>query len=122
MIEVSIKEETIFFEVKGWDKLWAFKGHLEIPISHITGASTDTEIAKGWWHGFRAPGTQVPGIITAGTFYQDGKRVFWDVHNPENTIVIELDHEHYDKLVIEVEDPITIVNLIKSAITSNSSK
>jgi len=29
----------------------------------------------------------VPGVITAGTFYQDGKRVFWDVHHPEKAIV-----------------------------------
>jgi len=117
MIEVSVKEETIVFEVKGWDKLWAFKSQIEIPKKHITGVIIDTEIAKGWWHGFRAPGTQVPGIITAGTFYQDGKRVFWDVHNPENTIIINLDHESYDKLVIEVSDPVSTVNLIQSAIS-----
>jgi hypothetical protein len=35
------------------------------------------------------PGTNIPGVLTAGTFYQDGKRVFWDVHNPDNTVVIE---------------------------------
>ena len=25
----------------------------------------------------------LPGVITAGTFYQEGERVFWDVHDPE---------------------------------------
>jgi hypothetical protein len=28
-------------------------------------------------------------VITAGMFYQDGKRVFWDVHNPEKYLVID---------------------------------
>jgi len=51
------------------------------------------------------PGTNVPGVITAGTFYQDGKRVFWDVHNPEKTIIIDLHDERYNELVVEVDDP-----------------
>jgi hypothetical protein len=55
--------------------------------------SPDPAIAHGWWRGLRMPGTNIPGVLTAGTFYQDGKRVFWDVHNPENTVVIELKHE-----------------------------
>jgi len=32
------------------------------------------------------------------TFYQDGKRVFWDVHYPEKTIVIDLHGERYNEL------------------------
>jgi len=52
----------------------------------------------------------VPGVITAGTFYQDGKRVFWDVHHPEKTIVIDLQH---NELIVEVEDPEAAVDLIQ---------
>jgi hypothetical protein len=58
----------------------------------------------------------VPGVITAGTFYQDGKRVFWDVHHPERTIVLDLHDEHYNQLVIEVSDPQAAINLIQSAL------
>jgi hypothetical protein len=39
------------------------------------------------------------------TFYQDGKRVFWDVHHPEKTIVIDLHDERYNELVVEVHEP-----------------
>jgi len=51
------------------------------------------------------PGTNITGVLTAGTFYQDGKRVFWDVHNPENTVVIALKGERYNDLIVEVADP-----------------
>src|SRR5580700_8224962 len=78
---------------------------LEIPLVHITGVRADSEVACGWWHGVRMPGTSVPGVITAGTFYQDGKRVFWDVHHPEKTIVIDLHDERFNELVVEVADP-----------------
>ena len=58
----------------------------------------------------------MPGVITAGAFYQDGKRVFWDVHHPEKTIVIDLHDEQYNELIVEVEDPEAAVDLIQSAI------
>jgi len=62
------------------------------------------------------PGTTFPGVITAGTFYQHGKRVFWDVHNPERTIVIDLKDERYNELIVEVEDPNFAVDLVKAAL------
>jgi len=78
--------------------------------------SGNPEIAHGWWHGLRMPGTSIPGVLTAGTFYQDGKRVFWDVHSPENTIVIELKDEWYNELIVEVADPQVAVELVKAAL------
>lgn len=61
-------------------------------------------------------GTNLPGVITAGTFYQDGERVFWDVHHPEKTIVIDLDDERYNELIVEVDDPEEAVKLIQTAL------
>jgi len=103
-------------QIKGADKLWAFKSSLEIPLVHIAGVRADPQIAHGWGHGVRLPGTNVPGLITAGTFYQDGKRVFWDVHNPANTVVITLRDERYDELVVEVANPPEAVKMIQDVL------
>lgn len=72
------------------------------------------------WDGgrdFRALGTYVPGVIAAGTFYQEGEKVFWDVHNPEKTEVIRLRDEKYSRLVVEVEDPPATVVAIQEALS-----
>jgi hypothetical protein len=61
------------------------------------------------------PGTQIPGLLTAGTFYQSDGAVFYDVHDAERTIVLDLEHEHYKRLVIEVENPDAAVALLQSA-------
>jgi hypothetical protein len=90
LVDLSIAEGKLTLHVRGADKLWAFKSSLEIPLVHIAVVRADPEAARGWYHGIRMPGTNVPGVITAGTFYQEGKRVFWDVHHPEKTIVINL--------------------------------
>ena len=117
MVDVTIEGDRLHFDVQGWDKLWALKSHLDIPLSHVLSVRVDPEPARGWWHGFRLPGTQIPGLLTAGTFYQSDGAVFYDVHDPERTIVLELDHEHYTRLVVEVADPVTTAALIRSAIT-----
>lgn len=87
MVEISVHGDRIRFSVQGWDQLWALKSALEIP-----------------------------GVLTAGTFYQADGAVFYDVHDPERTIVLELDHEHYRRLVVEVADPPAAVAAIDGAI------
>ena len=115
MVSVSIDGDRVRFDVQGWDKLWALKSQLEIPLAHIRSVRADSEPARGWWHGLRMPGTQIPGLLTAGTFYQSDGAVFYDVHDPERTVVFELDHEHYHRLVIEVEDPASVVAMFPTA-------
>jgi hypothetical protein len=116
MVDLSISNGNLVLHVRGTDKLWAFKSSLEIPLPHVTGIWSDPAIAQGWWHGFRMPGTNLPGAITAGTFYQDGKRVFWDVHDPDKTVVIMLRDERYNELVVEVADPRAAIALIERAV------
>lgn len=120
MVNVSIEGGRVRFEVEGWDKLWAFKSQIEIPIGHIRGARIDPEPARGWWHGLRLPGTSLPGVITAGTYYQADGAVFFDVHDPDRTVVVELDNEQYRRLVIEVENPIDVVARLQSAIARSA--
>ncbi len=116
MVDLSVAGGKLTLHVRGADKLWALKSSLEIPLAHVAGVRADPEAARGWWHGLRLPGTNVPGVITAGTFYQDGKRIFWDVHHPEKTIVIDLHDERFNELVVEVADPEMAVRLIQTAL------
>jgi hypothetical protein len=99
LVDLTVAEGKLMLHVRGADKLWAFKSSLEIPLAQIAGVRADPEVARGRYHGVRMPGTNVPSVITAGTFY--GKRVFWNVHDPERTIVIDVQDERYNELVVE---------------------
>jgi hypothetical protein len=105
MVSVTTEGEHAVFEVEGVDKLWALRSRLRIPLAHITSVVANAEQVGRWWHGFKVLGTDVPGLLGAGTFYYHGEMVFWDVHNPSNAIILSLDHERYKKLIIEVDDP-----------------
>jgi hypothetical protein len=60
---------------------------------------------------------QLPGVVAAGTFY-DGRWWFLDVHRPEVAVKIDLDHEHYAALIVEVADPVATVAAINAAIAA----
>ncbi len=119
MVDLVIADGKLILHVRGADKLWALKSSLEISLHHVAGIRADPAAAHGWWHGIRMPGTNIPGVLTAGTFYQDGKRVFWDVHNPDNTVVIDLRDERYNELIVEVADPNATVERVKAALSSS---
>lgn len=115
MATISIGGGNLTIDVQGLDKLWTLKSQLTIPIAHVRGATADPGIVaapKGW----RGPGIHIPGVIVAGTFHQDGQRLFWDVHDKNKAVVIELEDDTYQRLVIEVDDPRATVELIEGAL------
>jgi hypothetical protein len=116
MVTVTIDGDTVVFNVEGMDKLWSLRSRLTIPVAHIVDAETNIEQVGRWWHGFKLMGADFPGIFAAGTFYYHGELVFWDVTDPNRTIIVSLDHERYKKLIVEVEDPAAVVSSLKAAI------
>jgi hypothetical protein len=113
MTTVSTSDDTLIIEIKGWDQVWALKRRLDIPLNHVTrirGAAD--EIPRG----IRIPGTHLPGVIAAGTFYDGGEKAFWAVHNSERAIAIDLHDEEYSMLVLEVADPDATIQDIERAL------
>jgi hypothetical protein len=116
MVEVSVEGDQAVFAVQGWDKLWALRSRLEIPLAHIKGAHTDPSPKMGWFQGLKVLGASIPNVFRAGTFYQDGGWVFWDVRDPDKAIVVELRDEQFQQLVIEVCDPTATVSLLNRSV------
>lgn len=115
MAQVTIAGDDLIVDVEGLDKLWALKSRLTVPLGNVRGATADPGIVREP-KGIRAPGTHVPGVVVAGSFYADGERVFWDVRDADKAIVIELGDDRYARLVIEVDDPRGTVDLIEEAV------
>jgi hypothetical protein len=120
MVDITIENDRIAFEVKGIDKLWALRSRLEIPLAHVTSIEHNPDEVGRWWHGIKLIGTEVPGLFAAGTFHYHGELVFWDVYDPTMSVVVSLDHERYKKLIVEVGDPEAAVALVRAAIGKSS--
>ena len=116
MVRVFIDDDKLTFELQGLSKLYAPQSHREIPLAHIRGVHVNPVAVHNWWKSLRASVKQLLNLFITGAFCQDGKRFFWAVKNPEKTIVIDLEGEPYDQLIVQVADPLAVVNLIDRAI------
>lgn len=115
MVSITQKDNEFHFNIEGLHKLWTLKSELTIPIENVVRAYKDLSELDSW-KGWKLPGTHIPGIITAGTFYKEGDKIFWDVTDKDHTIIIELEDENYHKLIIDVEHPQETIDMINNAL------
>ncbi len=116
MVEIFIEDDTLVVDVLGSHQVFAFRGALRVPLSHVQSARHDVEHADRWWHGLKVIGTDIPGVFAAGTFWSSDGWRFWDVRNPESAITIELQDERFAEIIVEVEDPERVVAVINEAV------
>lgn len=91
-IEFTLKEQLLCVRL---NKIW------QIPLSNIT--QVTTELPSTNWRDIRAPGTSIPGIIRAGTYYTGRGKEFWYVtkkNNFGNVLTIELGNENYQRIIL----------------------
>ncbi len=109
MVSVTLHENEFIFDILGSHKFWAFENRIRVPRDKIIRAYQSNDEFT-FWIGWKMPGTQLPWVITAGTYIKKGKRNFWDVSNKKNAIIVELKDSYYHKLIIEVENPEAVMN------------
>ena len=122
MTKINFNNNNLVIEIEGIDKILSLKSHMKIPIIHILSVSHTTAEAKEWL-GIKSlrkiAGSNIPGLISEGTFYDQGK-IFLDIHHPENTISIKLKDERYKEIIIEVENPKDSIQSIQEFIKNNA--
>jgi hypothetical protein len=118
MAEIEITATSLIVHIRGADRFFAFKSQLEVPLEHVAAVDASVPEARDFWHGLRIVGTELYGVITAGTFVQHGEWAFWDVHDPDKAIAIRLHDERYGKVIIGVDDPAATATEIGAAIQS----
>jgi hypothetical protein len=103
MARITIADGMLTVQMRGLDKVLAIHGNISVPLSHIQGVDVRPEEAFKIFHGLRA-GTNIPHVVTAGTFFTHDGRLFFDIHDPERSIAIDLAHDTYSRLIVQVDD------------------
>jgi hypothetical protein len=91
-IEFTLKEQLLSVRLH---KIW------QIPLTHIIQVHTNEPESN--WKEIRAPGSFVPGLIKAGTYYTDKGKEFWYVSRNDgfrNFLTIELADESYKRIIL----------------------
>jgi len=117
MATISIDGNTMTVAVQGLDRLWALKSHLTIPPRPRPRRHRGPEHRRRL-QGLARSRRPHPRCHRCRDLHQDGKLIFWDVHDTSKAVVIELEDDTCQSLVIGVSDPRATVELIEHAVAS----
>ena len=114
---VDVHGETLVINVIKRDKTSVFTPTLKVPLAHVLGAETDPQIVREQWRAWVLrefkPGTYEPP--------DPGVRFYTPRHFlAHKAIVIRLKDEGYERLVVEVDDPDSVVEQINTAVGASS--
>lgn len=114
MTTIFVEDDTLHIHMDGLESLFALRRTIAISLANIQTISTRSPSLWSLLLSWRVPGTYVPGIYAAGTYYQDGQRNFWNVRRGQDTIVIDLKNEKYDRLILGVDDAQKVIDAIQA--------
>ena len=101
-MNLSTESDFLRIDLKWWEKILSIHGSFKIPLSHIISANTNHPPFT--WKEIRCPGSYLPGVIKAGTYYSGRGKEFWCTTKGKNILQIELDCERFSRLVLEIAD------------------
>ena len=120
MAKVTVENGQLVINIEGLRKMGTLKSKLLIPLENVEWAMMDLEAWKNTPKPFqKIAGTDSYGIYFGGAFRQNGKKIFYDLGKKDFAVVIKLKNAKYDRLIIGVDEPKKIVNLINGSLNNN---
>jgi hypothetical protein len=104
-MQLALDADQLRIELTRMERFWAV--HLSktiiVPLTQIRQVTTDAPQPN--WQEIRSPGTEVPGVIKAGTYYHDRLRAFWYTQPKKPVLTLELAPDaYYRKVVLAIDD------------------
>lgn len=102
-MNLSIVDNKLLVELEWYEQLWAFTLNktLEIPLDRVERVTAEEPQSN--WAEIRAPGTFLPGVIKAGTYYTAKGKEFWYVTRDKDYLTLELKDEPYRRIILTVD-------------------
>lgn len=101
MVKISITKTAVIVNFEGYKKFLVLKNNLRIPLSCIKSVCTSP---VKWLIFTPKAGTNFPGLIMAGTFFQREGVTFYYVRDLNRCITFSLKNHRYFKVVIQVDN------------------
>lgn len=103
---LELSDRELIVHLGKWERIMAFHPDIRLPLTCVKSATKDCSLggASGMKLGWRVPGTHIPFVVAAGTFIRHGERQFVFTRRKLQTVVIELAHKEWTRLVIGVPD------------------
>lgn len=111
-MQILTSDEGIRLRLRGAEQAFALRAKVEIPAESITSIRFD-EVFNDWrrWE-IRVPGTSLPGVLLAGSYWTEEGWDFMYIKRPhgmfkpfaENVLVIETSQSRYARILVTVDN------------------
>jgi hypothetical protein len=101
---LRIDTDSVALHLSGAEKAESLHGDITYPRTSIAGVRV---VSSGLdeVQGFKLVGAGIPGVMKVGTFRSERGSTFATCHGNGPAIVIDLVGEHYDRIVVTLDDP-----------------
>ena len=117
-MNIRLTATTVEIELSWDERLWAC--HLgqviSVPLERITEVFVECPMLP--WYAIRAPGTAIPGLFVAGTFYTHQGREFWYTTRQSPCLILSVVDEYYKRIVLSVENGSDLGDRLKQLVHS----
>jgi hypothetical protein len=113
MVDLAIEGQEVVLRMRGLRRIAALRSTIRIPLHAIQAVGIRDGAAGGMWKGWRMPGTHLPFLIVAGTYYTAGEKRFYDVRRGEPALEIEAQGADFHRVIVGVREADSAVNLIR---------
>jgi hypothetical protein len=100
-LKLKIEDQKLKIKLNPLEMLFSFRGSIEVPLDHITSASTKRPDRE--WQ-IRAPGAYVPFLIKTGTYHSKKGKELWYSTIGKDYLIIELSDWDYQRIVLTMGD------------------
>jgi hypothetical protein len=113
-MKLNLTTDRLTIELEWYEQLWAVTLERQMPLDRIDGVTTAEPQSN--WAEIRVPGTFLPGVIKAGTYYTKRGKEFWYVTSDRDYLTLELHDGPYRRIVINIPDNIAWAERIDRAL------
>jgi hypothetical protein len=108
MAQIVIERDSLVVRLSWLERLFAFRGDLRVPLARVRDVivppTAHGQFSRIDWRLIRMPGTSIPGVIQAGSYYRLGDGwEFYVVRRPSRCMVIELEGDRFRRLIVQVD-------------------
>ena len=116
-MDLIFQDHTVKIQLEPTERLWGchLSGQIEVSLDNIQ--SVTLERPNTTWKEMRAPGTYLPRVIKAGTYYTERGREFWYAVGDRPCLCIDISEGYYKRIVIGSTDAPNWQSQIQNSLT-----
>lgn len=100
-MKLSLSADFLKVDLHLVEKILSMHGSFKIKTSDIM--RVHCNLPKQTWKEIRAPGTFLPGVIKAGTYYSGRGKEYWYFTTNKTPLCVELRNNSYKRLILGVD-------------------